>query len=67
MWLSPPRMTTLTILRLSMDRGFSLTGKLAPPNPGFLQLRTSAGGYNPATEVQEGTPFEVQIGIRCLH
>lgn len=47
--------------------GILPNGQTAPPNPGFLQLRTPGGGYNPATEVQQGTPFEVQLGIRWLY
>jgi hypothetical protein len=47
--------------------GILPNGQTVSPNPGFLQLRTSAGGYNPATEVQQGTPFEVQLGIRWLY
>jgi hypothetical protein len=46
--------------------GILPNGQGAPPNPGFLQLRVPGGGYNPATEVQQGTPFEVQLGIRAL-
>jgi hypothetical protein len=46
--------------------GILPNGQAAPPNPGFLQLRLPGGGYNPATEVQQGTPFEVQLGIRAL-
>ena len=41
-------------------------GQPASVNPGFLKLRTAQGGYNPATEVQLGTPLQVQLGIRFL-
>jgi len=46
--------------------GILPNGQIAPVNPGFLQLRTAQGGYNPATEVQEGTPLQVQLGLRLL-
>jgi hypothetical protein len=46
--------------------GILPNGQTAPPNPDFLQLRLPGGGYNPATELQQGTPFEVQLGIRAL-
>jgi hypothetical protein len=39
-------------------------GQPASVNPGFLQLRTARGGYNAATEVQQGTPFQAQLGVR---
>ena len=32
----------------------------------ILKLRTAQGGYNPATDVQLGTPLQVQLGIRFL-
>ena len=46
--------------------GILPNGQIAPMNPGFLQLRTAQGGYNPATEVQQGTPLQVQLGLRLL-
>jgi hypothetical protein len=46
--------------------GILPNGQPAPLNPGFLQVGTPLGGYNPGTDVQQGTPFQVQLGIRFL-
>lgn len=46
--------------------GILPSGQTVGPNPGFLQLRTAQGAYNPATEVQQGTPSEFQLGLRWL-
>jgi hypothetical protein len=46
--------------------GILPTGQIAPVNPGFLRLRNAQGGYNPSTEVQQGSPLQVQLGLRLL-
>lgn len=39
-------------------------GRLAPVDSRFLKLRTAAGGFDPATTSQQGTPLEIQLGVR---
>jgi Polysaccharide deacetylase len=39
-------------------------GQPAPVNPGFLQLRTANGKYNPATTAQQVTPLQAQLGVK---
>jgi hypothetical protein len=46
--------------------GILPNGQIAPPNPGFLALRTPQRQFNPTTEVQQGGPFQVQLGVRFL-
>jgi hypothetical protein len=42
--------------------GLLPNGQPAPINSGFLQLRAN-GKYDPATTAQQGTPFQVQLGV----
>jgi hypothetical protein len=46
--------------------GILPNGQTAPVNPGFLRLRTAGGDYDPTTTGQQGTPLQVQFGIRLL-
>ena len=46
--------------------GILPNGQVAPVNPGFLQLRTPSGAYDPGATYQQGSPRQLQLGIRLL-
>ncbi|MEJ7607007.1 MAG: hypothetical protein WKF37_12270 [Bryobacteraceae bacterium] len=46
--------------------GILPNGQVAPVNPGFLQSRTTGGGYDPAATYQQGPPRQLQLGIKLL-
>jgi hypothetical protein len=46
--------------------GVLSNGQPAPVNPGFLQVRTANGKYNPATTAQQGTPLQAQLGVKLM-
>jgi hypothetical protein len=46
--------------------GILPSGQVAPVNPGFMSLKTPAGGYNPITTAQQGTPLQAQLGLRFI-
>jgi hypothetical protein len=52
----------------AFDYGLGIleNGRIAPVNPGFLQLRTGTGNYNPVTTAQQGMPLQAQFGLRLL-
>lgn len=46
--------------------GILTNGQIAPINPGFLKLRNAGGAYDPVTTGQQGTPLQVQFGLRLF-
>jgi len=46
--------------------GILPNGQSAPIDSRFMQLRDSKGNYNANTTVQQGTPFQAQLGLRLI-
>jgi hypothetical protein len=44
--------------------GLQLNGQPAPVDARFQRLRLASGDYDPSTTVQQGMPFQAQLGLR---